>query len=190
MIIGLRVNAHAIPVPTADRLGRRREPRRLGQRAAEELDRPDAVDPGGLGGPRLLGELVGRVAEPGDLDPVERRGHALAQPLAQCCRPRPLASFSVSSNALSVDDLGRIGLELVEVRLRLIEELLDLVGGVLGDRERLDRVDLVLDAREHHLGRKLLELGARRLVIGPESLLVRRTGVTAARWSLSPWVQI
>ena len=103
-------------------------------------------------------------------------------------RAPPGELLGVVERAL-VDDLGRIGLELVEVRLRLIEELLDLVGGVLGDRERLDRVDLVLDAREHHLGRKLLELGARRLVIGPESLL-RRNWLTAARWSLSPWAQI
>ena len=57
-IIGLRVNAQAIPVPTPIRLGRGRQPHRLGERAAKQLDRPDAVDPGRLGVAGLLGEVA------------------------------------------------------------------------------------------------------------------------------------
>ena len=51
------------PGADSDPLGRCGEPHRLGQRAAEELHRPDAVDPGGLRGPGLLGEVLDGVAE-------------------------------------------------------------------------------------------------------------------------------
>ena len=85
------------PGADADRLGRGGQPHRLGERAAKELDRPDAVDPGRLGRARLLGEVGQGVAEAGDLDPVEgrRAAHPRAtylsshssEPYARASRP-------------------------------------------------------------------------------------------------------
>jgi hypothetical protein len=59
----LRVKAHAMPVPTPTLSVRAASQVRLRHRAAEELGCPDAVDAGGFGGARLLGEIDGRVTD-------------------------------------------------------------------------------------------------------------------------------
>ena len=65
------------PGANPDPLGGGGEPGCLGDRAAEELGRPDAFDPGCLGIPGLGGEVVGRVGDRRDRDPTHgaRRCH-------------------------------------------------------------------------------------------------------------------
>ena len=94
IIIGLRVNAHAIPVPTAIESVDAASHIAWVERAAEELHGPDAVDAGGLGGARLLSEVADGIAErrrsgfgrgraAGSRDPAACR----AQSLPHCFNP-------------------------------------------------------------------------------------------------------
>ena len=69
---GLRVKAQAIPVATSIRSVFAGQVGGLGDRGAEQLRRPDALDPGRLGALRLGLEVGDRGADRGDGDAVER----------------------------------------------------------------------------------------------------------------------
>ena len=76
---GLRVKAQAIPVATSIRLGAAGQVGGLGDRGAEQLRRPDALDAGRLGALRLGLEVGDRGADRGDRDAVERAQLSAAQ---------------------------------------------------------------------------------------------------------------
>ena len=137
--------------PDADLLRLGGEPGRLGDRAAEQLRRPDAVDAGGLGGARLLGEVLRRVSDRGDRDAVEG-GHAFAADLQAVLLAR------VSSANVRVLDVSG-GLRLVDVGLDW-SRISSPLPRPRGSAERPDLIDLLCLGPAPSL-RELLNLSRR-----------------------------
>src|SRR5215213_1667149 len=90
--------------PDGDPVGDGTDVGRLGDRAAEQLGRPDAVDARLLGRLGLGGELVCGAADGGDGDALQRLGQ-----LAHSVRPSSRACFSTSAKGSELSSVRMLG---------------------------------------------------------------------------------